>query len=308
MEFVANANLGGRPHIIVDGFPKEGTVLCLSHWRDSQSPIELRADLSTEIVYHYLARPDLHVDADIVSTNHFDEDAACSAFVLLAPEHAERHRETLIDAASVGDFGSYRSRAGVRLAFMLNAFMDGTRSPLDPRFYVGPDRTVSGVVLPEVLARMGDMLDHPERFSQLWETEEARLDEAEARIDHGEVSIEEVCDLDLAIVRIPADVPSHVLAIHNRTERSRILEIRGHRRTLRYRYEAYVDFCSRPVAAVVELHGLCRRLNEEERRAGWSWREFLEPMELAGEQSSLEEGHFLRIVEEHLRTGARVAL
>jgi len=43
------------PNIIVDGAANLGTELALSHWPNSTTPQELRADLSAEIVFNYLA-------------------------------------------------------------------------------------------------------------------------------------------------------------------------------------------------------------------------------------------------------------
>ena len=43
-----------KPNIIVDGIGNIHTVLLLSHWPGSTTPKELKADLSTEIVFNYL--------------------------------------------------------------------------------------------------------------------------------------------------------------------------------------------------------------------------------------------------------------
>ncbi|MGH2829107.1 MAG: DUF6687 family protein [Actinomycetota bacterium] len=73
MRYIPWDDLDGRPSIVVDGYPAEGTVLTLSHWRGAGTPEELADDLSTQIAFRYLDRPDLAVVADAVSNNHFDE-------------------------------------------------------------------------------------------------------------------------------------------------------------------------------------------------------------------------------------------
>src|SRR5687768_1250126 len=115
MEYVAWDELGGRPSIIVDGYPAEGTVLTLSHWRGSGSPEELADDLSTQIAFRYLDRPDLAVDAEAVSNNHFDEDGLCGIFAVLHPGEALARRDRLIQVASTGDFDTFQDRDMARV-------------------------------------------------------------------------------------------------------------------------------------------------------------------------------------------------
>ena len=55
------------------------------------------ADTSTAIVFNYLDRPDLHVPADIVSNNHFDEAGLVGIYALLEPAAAASRRDLLID-------------------------------------------------------------------------------------------------------------------------------------------------------------------------------------------------------------------
>jgi len=58
--------LEGRPHIMVDGAPRPGTMCTLSHWPGTPTPAALSADLSAEIVVGALAHPGLLPDVDAV--------------------------------------------------------------------------------------------------------------------------------------------------------------------------------------------------------------------------------------------------
>ena len=82
-----------------DGRLGEYLAITLSHWRRSGTPADLMADTSTAIVFNYLDRPDLHVPADVVSNNHFDEDGLVGIYALLEPEAAASRRDLLIDVA-----------------------------------------------------------------------------------------------------------------------------------------------------------------------------------------------------------------
>src|SRR3954463_15141316 len=103
MRFVPYEELGEQPNVIVDGSGTPSTVLTLSHWPGSRVPPSLAADLSAEIVVRYLEQPELHVDVDVVSNNHFDQDGLMGVWALVEPEQALTHRELLIDVARAGD-------------------------------------------------------------------------------------------------------------------------------------------------------------------------------------------------------------
>ena len=51
-------DLAGRPNVIVDGSPAEGTVLCLSHWPGIPTPPEVRAWGEQIIAMRRAGRPE----------------------------------------------------------------------------------------------------------------------------------------------------------------------------------------------------------------------------------------------------------
>ena len=77
------------PSVIVDGSAHPDTLLTLSHWPNSPTPAVLRDDLSAQIAFHYLDHPELHVPAEVVSNNHFDQDGLASVYTLVDPEAAQ---------------------------------------------------------------------------------------------------------------------------------------------------------------------------------------------------------------------------
>src|SRR3954451_13843952 len=124
VEFVPYPDLGGTPNVIVDGSGTDSTVLTLSHWPGSSVPEALAADLSAEIVVNYLDHPELHVGADVVSNNHFDEDGLMGVYALVDPDIALTHRDLLVDVARAGDFGWSHVRDAARIAFTIGALLD----------------------------------------------------------------------------------------------------------------------------------------------------------------------------------------
>ena len=150
MRYLPYAAASSEPNVIVDGTANDRTLITLSHWRRSGTPADLMADTSTAIVFNYLDRPDLHVPADVVSNNHFDEDGLVGIYALLEPEAAASRRDLLIDVAQARDFGVFRSRRAARIAFAISAHADPSRSPF-PAATIRPPRgagrggVVSGV-------------------------------------------------------------------------------------------------------------------------------------------------------------------
>jgi hypothetical protein len=85
------------------GLYRADTDLELSHWRPNRTPAEFRAGTSTEICYRFLDHP-RHGSWTAAVNNHVDVDGILSVYALLESEHAQAHRQTIIDAAEMGDF------------------------------------------------------------------------------------------------------------------------------------------------------------------------------------------------------------
>lgn len=277
VRYVPYHRLGGAPHVVVDGAPTTGTVLTLSHWPHSPTPAALADDLSAQIVFHYLGRPDLHVAATAVSNNHFDQDGLVGVFALVDPAAALARRELLIDLAAAGDFATYRIRDAARLSMVIAAYCDPKRSPLGVAL-AGSYAEQCALLHHELLARLPELCDHPERSRELWEEEDAFLTASEEAIAGGRVRIEEVPALDLAVIEVSDGAPAgqghrfghmsvhglHPMALHNAIPRFALLEIRGRRYEFGYRYESWVQYRSRRPRPRADLAPLAALLSAAE--------------------------------------------
>jgi uncharacterized protein DUF6687 len=320
MRYVPWDDLHGEPNIIVDGYPAEGTLITLSHWVGSGSPDELADDLSTQIAFRYLDRPDLHVSVEAVSNNHFDEDGLSGIYAILHPAEALDRRAQIIDVASAGDFGVFDSRDAARVAFALMSYADEERSPLGGDVFDKSYTAQSGAIYEEGLAKFPEMLAYPAHFRAMWEEEDAWFQRDLDRVGAGEITIEELPDLDLAIVRLPDDgdapidseadiLGCHQGAIHNRTRMFRTLVIRGNRYIVRYRYETWVRYVSRPTMPRVDLAPLASELSgRESTGAVWAFDgiDNLTPKlrVKGGGESSLSPDDFIASATEFLRRAA----
>jgi hypothetical protein len=288
MRYASYEAAGREPNIIVDGSATSDTRLTLSHWPRSGTPASLKSDLSAGIVFRYLESPALRVDAAVVSNNHFDQDGLVGLYALLEPDDACRRRELLLDVAAAGDFATYRYREAARAAFTLSAFADPELSPLDGALFAPPYVELTTALHRELLPRLPEVMDHPERYRRYWEAEDAWLAASEAGIRSGRITIREIPSVDLAVVSVAPDlgegpahrfalprgfrVGVHPMALHNATRRFRILLAQGHRYQLQFRYETWVQYVSARPMSRVDLTPLARRLTDAERgHAEWSF-------------------------------------
>jgi hypothetical protein len=167
----------------------------------------------------------------------------------------------------------YRRRAAARLAFTIAASSDSDTSSLPRSMFELPYGEMAAGLYVALLELLPRLIASPDDFRPLWAGEDAALTRSEELLDRGVVTIEERPAADLAVVRLPAaaaasSVECHPMAIHSRTERSRILLMRGRHVELQYRYEGWVQMASRRPMPRVDLAGLAEEFNREERGGG----------------------------------------
>lgn len=271
--------LRGRPCIVVDGGALPEARITLSHWPGSGTPEPLLDDLSAQIAFRYLDSPGFQVDAEFVTNDHFDEDGLASIYTLSRPHEALARRARICDFAGAGDFGTYRDRTSARCAFVVSAFADPDRSPLGSAFFRAKDEERVSGLFTELQGRLTELLDHPDRFRDLWQEEDAMLEATERALARGDIRIEHVPSLDLTVVTLPEDavrtrvhrfaqvrqLEYHPIAIYNAAPGLRVLYVKGRHYEMEYRYESWVRYISRRPHPRVDLSPLAERLTLEER-------------------------------------------
>jgi hypothetical protein len=320
VRFVPYGQLAGTPNVIVDGSATDSTVLTLSHWPNSGAPAWVAADLSAQMVFRYLDQPERHVAAEVVSTNHFDQDGLVGVFALVDPPAALARRERLVDIAAAGDFGTYRDRDAARAAIAIASYADPHLSPVRGLGAL-PHPEQTAVLHRELLPLVAALADDVEAFRPLWEDEDAILEAGERAFDAGAVTIEELPALDLAVVTLPEhscgaplhrftepfEAVVHPFAVHRRTERLRLLYRQGRRYELQYRYETWVQLVSRHPAPRIDLGPLADELSALERHGAWHFDGVgaLTPaLRLHGsDESAIDWEDFLALVTRALSTG-----
>jgi len=99
------------------------TDIELSHWRPNRTPAAFRAGTSTEICLKFLDRP-VPGNWTAACNNHLDVDGLLSVYALVHSRHALEHRQTLVEAAEMGDFWGWGEPAAQRLFQGLTQLMN----------------------------------------------------------------------------------------------------------------------------------------------------------------------------------------
>jgi len=107
-------------------------------------------------------------------------------------------------------------------------------------------------------------MDETDRYGPYWDGEWSSMLRSKTALVTGQVELHEIPHVDLAVAQSPETL--HEMVINQNTERLRVLTARpGGYYCLRYRYETWVQFASRPVKPRVDLVPLQPRLQDLER-------------------------------------------
>ena len=325
VRYVPYKEVGNRPNVIVDGAPLASTVLTLSHWPNNQTPDNLQCDTSTQTVFAWQDSAGPDSPADTVSNNHFDEDGLFSMFTFMQPETAGTYRALLEAGSLAGDFGIVTDPQGAKLCFVIESYADPDISPLPEPVFRGCEERRTAALYPEMLKRLPAILADLDGQQQWWQPQFEHYEFSRETVAGGGVEIEERPELDLAIVRVPDELPEktvrrylhaeqaaiHPFAINSVTRCNRILRLYRGGYDFHYRYESWLRFRSWRPQLRVALEPLAERLNAAGETCG-EWRgedvnEVIPRLYLEGNtRSSLAETEFLQILEDYL-TNAPVA-
>lgn len=277
MQYLAYKLCASTPNIVVDGTATASTELVLSHWVNSGTPEHLKDDLSAQIVFKYLAQSHFRVSAQAVTNNHFDADGLVGIYSLLHPEDADGFSDLLIDVAGCGDFNKYRNRDAARISFVLDAWQNPKLSPLKASIFAEDYLDLSNILYEELLPRLANIIEKIDFMEKYWIQQDTLLETSEDAFTEGTFKLEELPDLDLAIITMPDSNRSprdsiHKMAIHNQTDCMRILIMQETNFELYYRYETWVEYRSFVTKPRIELAPLAEMLTKQESMDGvWSF-------------------------------------
>ncbi|WP_340613307.1 DUF6687 family protein [Xenorhabdus thailandensis] len=260
------------PNIAADAIHNAATQLTLSHWPANRTPECYEANLSTESVFRFLAGNERLNDTQYVTTDHFDLDGLASVYALLAPDHAQSHKQLLINIARFGDFASGHSTKARRLAFSLNTIAVQTINSTKTLLH---ESSRIAALFSTMLPALRDLLDDEVLPELLWHEAEQQYHKTEKLLDNQDIIIEQYPEIDLALFRLPKDTVSELnisqryfglspIAFHNRTLLSTIAIVVQNDIVIQQRYEGWVALTSSAPRPRRDLAIFARSLQEAE--------------------------------------------
>jgi hypothetical protein len=202
-----------------------------------------------------------------VSNNHFDEDGLCSVWAMLHPKLALKRRDLLVDVARAGDFSTYRRPQAAKVVFVIRSYVDPAISPVVDA--LGGDDGTGSARYQALLPLLESFLEDTDRYGPYWDDEWSAMLRSKTAMVMGEIELREIPHVDLAVAQTAERL--HPMVLYNNTERLRVLTaLPGGYYCLRYRYETWVQFASRPVMPRVDLAPLLPRLQDRE-KANVTW-------------------------------------
>jgi len=287
-------------HSGLDDIPKlsvDGTVdnaVHFSHWQGNETPAELKADTSTEIVLNLVASPnrkELTRGIELVTNNHFDTDGVLSVWTVLAGERALELNDKLIPAAESGDFSEFTSESAVRASIAIQGSDQLTpgeesASPL-ASFLAGETVTDEARAYELVLPEVERLLAKPDEYESLWRGPWERIALAIESFERGASNVTEFQDTGLSMVTLAREVfgpsgfdPTQHTAPYtaiSRYAKGRLFLVatpldKGWAYRVDYPYYSWAETVVRPHIARRDFSQLLTELNQLEQGQEGSWK------------------------------------
>jgi hypothetical protein len=272
----------------LDNVPKlsvDGTVpnsIHFSHWEGNTTPVEVKADTSTEIALNLVASPNyaaLTNNIDLVVNNHFDTDGALSCWTVLNGERALAYRELLVSAAESGDFSEHSSDDGVKVSIAIQGADQASPNNIQGSPLAGmiagelfdDDERAYELVLPEVERLLSDV----NAFKPLWRDGWAAVAEALDSFARGDSRVveNEVSRISLITLKHGLSSPFAAISKNARGEMFLIATPAngGWLYRLDYPYYSWAETVARPHIPRRDLTNALAALNEKERNHDGRW-------------------------------------
>ena len=282
--------IANTPKLSVDG--TVDNAIHFSHWKGNETPVSVKADISTEIALNVVAAPDrneLTQGIDLVTNNHFDTDGVLSVWTMLNGERALPLHDRLIAAAEAGDFSEFSSVDGVRASIVIQ----GSDSPTDKsgsplaRHLAGEDVNDEARAYELVLPQVEDVLTQTHKYESLWRESWHRVERALNSFAKGASRVDEDAPAKLSVVTLAPEVfgaggfdpsrdaaPFTAISHHARGELFLIatpLE-KGWAYRIDYPYYSWAETVVRPQIGRRDLSALMTQLNDLESGSSSKWK------------------------------------
>ena len=252
------------PHVAVHGRGNKRSVLVLSNFPSAGTPLELKADISLEIVLKFLQSSIRYRFAEInlVTSSQLDVDGLLSIWTILNPEKSEKFQTVLRAAVYTSSFHQKTTEEGMRLSTVIESLYphDSTIGSLEQIFY-----------------EIEEIIVNQEKHNDIWKTVKEQI-EKDTNLIKGKGYVNEFPHIDLAVFDLPQDV--NLISLFSSTKYHKILVILpGQRYYLRYKYETWVELVSYTPPPRIDLTELAGHLRTKENhnKGYWQWNKVTTP-------------------------------
>jgi hypothetical protein len=268
-KFVPFHLLNGQEAIVVDGYYHNGLVL--SHWKGANTIEVIKDDTSAAIVLNALEKNIKGLETEIVSATHFDIDGFIGVWALFNPDLALTYKETLKQAAIIGDFRELDiQHPDTKHALQLVCWLNKVEAA---NFYKPFGYLRLGINEMEACADkfnyclkyFSDVIVNTENYKN------DLIDEFQRVLDDLEkIKTAKITPLDtLKIIFIETPEPLHYYALFSVTKNYDIVisMYSNNRYEIEHKYTTWVDIVSRNTYPRLHLKALADILNKEEKKS-----------------------------------------
>jgi hypothetical protein len=275
MKFLFEKFLTSRNNVIcVDG--AFDAKLQLSHWYGNKSPVELKADTTTQMAFNLIE----HKNKDkylqgikIVSNNHYDADGVLSAFVLLYQDFALKNKSSLINISLTGDFSEFTTENALKANIVIESFADENKSIFKDIFLNEDYPSAIQIIYEKVFEIIPKLISQLDNFENIWLEEYNHFEKSEKSFGTRESVVSNYDDCNLSVVE--SNFPLHSVAKFMNAENDILLSVvrseEGNTYELDYKYYTWFDTLRPKKIKRKNFESLAQKLNQIELNTNGFW-------------------------------------
>ncbi len=275
MKFVYKDLLKSYKNVVcVDG--AFNAKLQVSHWHGNESPIELKADTTTEMAFKLIEYPDKNKflnGIEVVSNNHFDADGVLSAYVILFPQTALEMKKALVNIARTGDFAEFTDEDSLKAVAVLESFQNPDNKKYKTLMQDNYPQAMQKIYEDcfELIPRLVKSID---KFEESWKNDFDFFEKSEKSFEIKESVFSNYGDCKLSVLE--SKFPLHVVSKYKNSEHDILLSVEKHDESnkyqLEYKYHTWFDTTREKTLERKNLEPLSQKLNQIELNSEGKWR------------------------------------
>ncbi|MDP4173116.1 MAG: hypothetical protein Q8933_04030 [Bacteroidota bacterium] len=276
MKFVFEKLLETKDNVVcVDGLFE--AKLQLSHWRDNDTPYELKADTTTEMAFKLIesSQKEKHLKGiDTVSNNHFDADGLISAYVLVHPEMATEYKSQLINVARTGDFAEFTTEDAIKANVVIESLMDIENGPVRGELKGKSYPVMMQIIYERGFSLLPELIDNIDKYERYWKKDFELYERSEQSFENQESVFSNYSDCKLSVIESPYTL--HTVSKFSHAEFDIVLSVvktqSGNHYQLEYKPITWFETLRKSKVERKPFDEIAKRLQEIEKNNEGEWK------------------------------------